>query len=237
MDALTSKIPGLNLGLLEAQLLGLEFHAVHRVAWATFKVYTLPEKGPVPDDRRVNMLFGPVGRVGAALWRRESADARGALVQLRLEDLLAIVDELSKPSITSEVFDLGDEAAPAAVAGASARWSQGTDGLSHTITLRARRQRVALDLRIWFDQIEVRKPSGEVVPIDELIAGAQRWAAGLNAGDERTKGFGMGVGTPTGWDVPCPRCGATIHFPRDLSQIERVRCPTCGQELVKQKDG
>src|SRR5262245_32108018 len=58
---------GLNVALNEADLLGFEVNAERRMAAATFRVLTLPEIGPAPDDRRVQFLFRPVGRVAASL--------------------------------------------------------------------------------------------------------------------------------------------------------------------------
>jgi len=46
-------------------------------------------------------------------------------------------------------------------------------------------------LRIWFSEILIRNPMGEVVPIEDFIAGGKRWWNGFNNGDPRTEGVGM----------------------------------------------
>lgn len=66
MELSEARLRGLNVALEEAILLGFEVHPPLRAANATFKVWTLPVDGPCPDDRRVQLLFHPVGRVGAA---------------------------------------------------------------------------------------------------------------------------------------------------------------------------
>ena len=55
----------LGVALNEADLLGFEVDPARRIATATFRVLTLPAEGPPPADRRVQMLFRPVGRVPA----------------------------------------------------------------------------------------------------------------------------------------------------------------------------
>jgi hypothetical protein len=57
----------LGVALNESNLLGFEVDSIRRIGAATFCVLTLPADGPPPDDRRVQMLFRPVGRVGASV--------------------------------------------------------------------------------------------------------------------------------------------------------------------------
>jgi hypothetical protein len=48
-----------------------------------------------------------------------------------------------------------------------------------------------LDLCVWFDELEVRRPDGTVVPPEEFAAGGRRWWDGMYAGDRRTAGHGI----------------------------------------------
>ena len=45
-----------------------------------------------------------------------------------------------------------------------------------------------LDLRIWFDELTVRRPDGEPIPLKEFSAGGRRWWDALHNGDPRTAG-------------------------------------------------
>jgi hypothetical protein len=68
----------LGVALNESDLLGFEVDPDRRLAGATFRVLTLPREGMPPEDRRVQMLFRPVGRVAASLrngfWNDEAAE-------------------------------------------------------------------------------------------------------------------------------------------------------------------
>jgi hypothetical protein len=48
-----------------------------------------------------------------------------------------------------------------------------------------------LDLCLWFDELEIRRPSGEQVPLDEFAAAGKRWWDAFHAHDPRTQGLGM----------------------------------------------
>jgi hypothetical protein len=50
---------GIDVALNEADLLGFEVDPTRRLAAATFRVLTLPENGPAPNDRRVQFLLRP----------------------------------------------------------------------------------------------------------------------------------------------------------------------------------
>jgi hypothetical protein len=55
-----------------------------------------------------------------------------------------------------------------------------------------------LDLRIWFRDIELRRPDGVMVPVEDVISGGVRWWEALHAGDERTQGHGISPVKPKG---------------------------------------
>jgi len=54
---------GLGVARNEANLLGIELDVDRQVVAVTFAVLTLPEPGPAPEDRRIQFLLSPTGRV------------------------------------------------------------------------------------------------------------------------------------------------------------------------------
>lgn len=185
----------LGIALNEADLLGFEVDPNRRVAAATFRLLTLPAEGPPPDDTRVQILFWPVGRVAASLrngyWNNEAAE----VVPFTLGELLTVVQSFGgQPIYGWEFFDIHEKELPKWEKRLSLDWQSGADGLSHSITVfqssGAGPDR-HLDLCIWFDELEVRRPDGTVVPLEEFAAGGRRWWDAMHAGDKRTEGHGI----------------------------------------------
>jgi hypothetical protein len=216
---------GLNLALDEAQLLGFELDPSRQFAGATFKILTLPEHGPCPEDRRVQVLLGPVGRVAAVFWRRASRSDPWELRSFDVDDLLKAVQSVGPASLSgSSFFDVADPHPDQRWP--SLDWSQPTGGQRHSLTVYPQGEVRALELRIWFDRLELRLPPGKVIALDEFIAGNRRWWDGLNAGDPRTDGFGIYAGQPE-W-VICSSCGASLPI---ASKATSTLCTQCGSEF------
>jgi hypothetical protein len=184
---------GLNVALNESTLLGFEVNSRHRVAGATFSVFTLPESGPVPEDRRVQIVFRPVGRVAASLRSGRWDDPDAEVVPFDLAELLPTVQSFGALPVygwkfidvhTKELAKWGDRL--------SLDWWTGVDGRSHSITVFQDSGDRILDLCMFFDGLQIRDPEGREIPLESFIAGGKRWWDAFFAGDERTKGFGMG---------------------------------------------
>ncbi len=80
---------GLGVALTEATLLGAEVDTTRCLAAATFALLTLPESGPVPEDRRLQFRFEGVGRVAASLRLGHWDDAAAAVQVFPVDQLLA----------------------------------------------------------------------------------------------------------------------------------------------------
>ncbi len=221
---------GLDIALNEAQLLGFEVDPSQRMAAATFDVFTLPEHGPIPTDRRVQLLFYPVGCVAARFWRRSSPGAPWKVVVFAIDELLSIVLGLGHPPIHGwRFFDIHDVSLRLSDRRASLHWESGSDGRSHSITVSPLDRDWALDLTVWFDYLVVNTPSGLPIGLDSFIADGKRWWDGLHAGDERTRGFGIIPGSPPGYgDMPCPGCG-TLNRIGKFTTV--AHCTGCGAEF------
>ena len=182
---------GIGVALNESDLLGLEVDPERRIAAATFRVLTLPEEGPMPDDRRVQVLFEPVGRVEAALREGAWDDPSAPVVPFGIEELLKTVQSFDGLPIYGWKFiDVQNEYDRDWTKHLSLDWSSGTDGLSHSITVFQDAGNRILDVRLWFDDLRVFEPGGVEIPLDSFIAGGRRWWDALFEGDERARGFG-----------------------------------------------
>jgi hypothetical protein len=158
----------IGVALNEATLVGLELDPARCLANATFAVLSLPEEGPPPDDRRVQILFWPVGRLAASLRLGRWDDQDAGVVPFKLDELLSIVQSFRGLSIYGwEFIDLHDREL----------FQEGHD--RH------------LDILLWFDKLQVRTPDGTEVPLSGFTAAAKRWWDGLYAGDPRTQGHGI----------------------------------------------
>ena len=192
MSLSQNQIHGLGTALNEATLLGAEVSQERRLAAATFAVLTLPESGPSPQDRRVQLLFHNVGRVAASLRLGRWDNANAPKQDFALEQLLSVVQSFGGlPVYGWEFFDIHDKSFP--------EWS---DRLSldfiapdskprHSVTLFQEGDNRHLDICIWFDEFSVHSPSGVSIAVDEFIAGGKRWWDAFYKGDERTSGSGM----------------------------------------------
>jgi hypothetical protein len=187
----------LNLALDEAELIGAEVDSEECVAGLTLAVLSLPEEGPAPEDRRVQIILRPVGRVAASLrhgaWNDDSAEVE----PFQVDALLSIVKRFGASAIYGgKFFDVPKDKdfrnwkdrlsldwwAPDAEA-----------GTAHTLYLFQEGEDLHLDMRLWFDELLVfRPPPGyEPIELDEFVAGADRWWKAFGEGDPRTSGLGI----------------------------------------------
>lgn len=94
----------LNLALDEAELIGAEVDSEECVAGLTLAVLSLPEEGPAPEDRRVQIILRPVGRVAASLrhgaWNDDSAEVE----PFQVDALLSIVKRFGASAIYGGKF-------------------------------------------------------------------------------------------------------------------------------------
>jgi hypothetical protein len=183
---------GLNIALNESDLIGFEVDPERQIGAATFRVLTLPVSGPAPEDRRVQFLFNQVGRVAASLRNGRWDDPNAPIVLFVMDDLLSIVQSFGGLSIYGwEFIDVHEKELKKWGDRLSLDWTSKNNKHSHSITVFQDTGDRILDLCVWFEDVEIRRADGSVIPIDEFIAGGKRWWDGFYSGDERTNGFGM----------------------------------------------
>ena len=193
MELTEQQARGLGVALEEAVLLGLEVDAKKRIATATFAVWTLPETGPVPKDRRVQFMFTSVGRIAASLRKGLWNDPQAEVSKFRLEELPDVVQSFEGLPI----YGLGFFDVP--VSDNFDRWIHrssldlllGQDGQGHTLDLFQARLSCHLDIRLWFDDFYIRNSTGAEITLTDFIGDGRRWWERLLAGDKRTDEYGM----------------------------------------------
>jgi hypothetical protein len=194
MDLSEEERHDLNVALNEAMLIGAEVDAEHRAASLTFAVLTLPaDDGPPPQDDRVQLVLGPVGRLAASLRNGSSDDAGAPVEEFAIDQLLEVVMSFKGLAVYGWEFldrperDNFNEWSDRL----SLDWRSAPGGLSHTLDLFQAGHDRHLDLRIWFDEMRVFTPEYEEITLDEFAAGGVRWWDGLYANDPRTAGHGI----------------------------------------------
>jgi hypothetical protein len=194
MDLSEEQRHDLNVALNEATLIGAEVNPENRVASLTLAVLTLPpDDGPPPEDERVQLVLGPVGRLAGSLRNGRWDDAGAAVEEFALDQLLEVV--MSFKGLAVYGWEFVDRPERDNFASWSNRlsldWRSEPDGVSHTLDLFQDANDRHLDLRIWFDEARVFTPEHEEIALDDFAAGGVRWWDGLYANDPRTAGHGI----------------------------------------------
>jgi hypothetical protein len=177
------------VALNEADLLGFEVDIRRRTAAATFNVHTLPEVGPPPKDRRVQIIFQPVGKVIASLRDGHWDDETAPVLPFEIEDFMDVVKSFDGHSVYGwEFIDLPNQDRCSWQNRLSLDWSAGKTGLSHTITLF--QESLAgpsrhLDFKVWFDGMDFVDPKGTLLELKDFTQGGIRWWEGLRGDDPR----------------------------------------------------
>jgi len=182
---------GLNIGLNEATLLGLELDPSRRLANGTFAVLSLPESGEVPSDRRVQVLFVNVGRVAATLTQPDQPGA----VPVQIEQLLDAVQSFGGRAIYGwEFFDIKDNPLQPSGAGKSLDIEFEDGSRAHSINLFQEDGQEGgrrIDICIWFEGLALLTPDGNEVDLEEFVAGGRRWWDAFHKHDPRTQGHDL----------------------------------------------
>ncbi|MGN6625325.1 MAG: hypothetical protein ACTHLN_01785, partial [Tepidisphaeraceae bacterium] len=146
----------------------------------------------------------PVGRVVASLRNGVWDDMAAEVVPFAVTDLLPVVQRFGgQPIYGWEFFDVHDKELGRWGKRLSLDWRSGSDGLSRSMTVFQESAQHAvqhLNLCIWFDDLEIRRPDGSVLSLEDFATGGKRWWDAMYAGDERTQGAGIVPGAPNGGD-------------------------------------
>jgi hypothetical protein len=183
----------LGIALNEATLLGVEVDPAACEAGVTVSVLSLPEGGGSPSaDARVQFVLTGVGRVAASYLSGPSHDPNSQAILLRLGDLLPTVQSFGGlPVYGWAFFDKAEAELQGWGNRISLDWSGSCGGTTHSLLLFQEGYNRHLDVLIWFEALEIRDPEGQLVGIEEFVAGGKRWWNAFRNGDPRTQNSGM----------------------------------------------
>ncbi|MBF6328640.1 hypothetical protein [Nocardia transvalensis] len=182
-------ITGLNTALAEATCLGVTADAAAARIRLELEVLTLPTDGPPPEDRRVVLTLTGVSRVAASLRMQRWDEIEPQVFPLTLDGLSEAIAGFGGSALHGwEFIDVDDSG-----------WALWRELLSFDTTVSdsppvhvlefSQQEGVdprELDVRVWFEDIELETADGRPIPLAEFIAGGQRWWKAHDACDPRT---------------------------------------------------
>lgn len=183
----------LGVALNEADLLDVALDPELRGVSITFGVLSLPEQGPMPDDRRVVLELRPVGRVAVSYRAGRWDDDDAKILPVTEGDLGAVVASFGQQPV------YGWDFINVPPADGFLKWSrrlsldrQSEDGAGMSNTIELFQESLVgeprhLDMQFWFDELRIVSPVGREIPLADFITDGKRWWEGMYAGDERTK--------------------------------------------------
>jgi hypothetical protein len=183
----------IGLALNESTLLGIEFDKEKKFVACSFAVVTMDREGNVPNDNRLLIIFKPVGRFVASL-RNGHWDNKDAPIEFfEPTDILAKIQSFNGQSIYGwDFINCGDEDFNKWKDKLSFDYSTGDlIGLTNTIDLFQEGFERHIDIRIWFDDLEILTSKYDKVEINEFIENGKRgWDAIYENNDKMSK-FGI----------------------------------------------
>ncbi|GGK55190.1 hypothetical protein [Nocardia camponoti] len=181
-------ITGLNTALSESTCLGVDVDAAQGRLQLALEARTLPVDAVTAVDRKVLLTFTGVTRVAASLRIQKWDDVDPRVLPLTLEQLNEAIDSFGGGGLHGwEFIDLDDSG-----------WQLWSELLSFDTVLD---QRISahviefsqeegidpreLDVRVWFDRIEITDAAGNPIAMAEFIEDGQRWWRAHDSGDTR----------------------------------------------------
>ncbi|WP_067696563.1 hypothetical protein [Nocardia jejuensis] len=182
-------ITGLNTALSEATCLGIDVDTAAATIRLELDVLTLPVDGPPPDDCDVYLTLTGVNRVAASLRRQRWDDLEPVVLPLTLDGLHDAVSSFGGGALHGwDFLDLGDSA--------WTQWrkllsfdtvlSEGTAGHMLEFSQEEGIDPRELDVRVWFEGLEITGKQGEQIALEDFVAGGVRWWKAHDQGDPRT---------------------------------------------------
>ncbi|QLY31120.1 hypothetical protein [Nocardia huaxiensis] len=182
-------IAGLNTALSEATCLGIDVDAAAARIRLELDVLTLPVDGPPPPNCKIFLTLTGVTRVAASLRRQRWDDLEPVVLPLTADSLREAVLSFGGGALHGwEFFDLNDKS-----------WEKWRKLLSFDATLSdgpaahmlefSQEEGIdprELDVRVWFDSVEVTDCDGNPMAVEDFIGGGVRWWQAHDKGDPRT---------------------------------------------------
>ena len=194
MDLKKNELEGLSLALDEATLLSV---CLDRTLWQAnvlFEVLTLPEDDLPPKDRTVSFILSRIVRIAAALSKTaDGGSKRLDALPLELDGLEEAVKSFNGVPIYGADFirKNGVNDAPNWFPYASFDVRNDIEnGTVYTLDLFQVASDRSLDMRFWFQDLQIKK-NEKLVDLKEFIEGGKRWWEALKKNSYRTEGSGI----------------------------------------------
>src|SRR5690606_38158918 len=140
---------------------------------------------------RIQLVFRSVGRLAVSLRGGRWDDRMAPVLPITIDNLLSTVQSFGGlPIYGWDFIDTAEQEMAQWGDRLSLDWrSPGSVGLRHSLALFQDGRDRHLDLCVWFDTLEVRRPDGTSLPLEEVAAGGKRWWDAFFANDPRTQGM------------------------------------------------
>ena len=165
---------GLNLALNEAGLIGLDFDEKRKTVFVTFYPIAIQSDGTVPQDNRFLFAFRNVGRLATSL----TLDKGEKAIQFSPAELAEKMNEYKNEQIYGwEFIDNGDKLIKEWESNMSFDYIMSAKfNEQHTIDLfqEDRYSKKSIDLRIWFDYLEIFDSQLNPITIQTFIDNGRR---------------------------------------------------------------
>jgi hypothetical protein len=165
---------GLNQALNEAEILGLDFNEARKTVYITFYPIAIQQNGQIPFDNRILFAFKNIGRIASSLTLNTGEPA----IPFNPCQLASKIDEYKNASIYGWEFIDNKE-------GFFNEWRDNKSfdliidndfNSQHTIDLfqEDKFSNKSIDIRIWFDYIEIFDSGLNAVDIQLFIDNGKR---------------------------------------------------------------
>ena len=190
MDLTEAQRRGLNTALSEATCLNLDIDEAGATAAVTLEVLALPVDGATAAGRTVVAHLAGVGRIAASLRSQEWDEAKPTVYPLALDGLHDAIASFGGTHLHGwEFIDLPDSSWKQWLKLLSLDTTLSDEPASHVLEL-SQEEGVdprELDVRIWFNDLDIRDADGQPILLEDFIDGGVRWWAAHDSGDPRTR--------------------------------------------------
>lgn len=175
MTDITQEIKdGLNYALNEASIIGLDFNAGQQTVYVTFYPIAIQQDGTIPNDNRFLFAFRNVGRLASSL----TIDKDTKAIKFDPDQLADKMSEYKNEQIYGwEFIDNGDAIFKSWKDNKSFDLVITTEfDKQHTIDLfqEDKLSRETIDLRIWFDRLDIFDSNLKPFDIQTFIENGRR---------------------------------------------------------------
>lgn len=183
----------IGLALNEANLLGVEFDRKKNLVACSFELVTMDKDGNVPEDRRLLLIFNPVGRFIASLRNGHWDDKNAVVENFNPENILEVVQSFNGlPIYGWDFINCDDKDFDTWKDRLSFDYSTGNNtGLTNTIDLFQEGDNRHIDLRIFFDDFEILTPKYEPVDLEEFLENGKRGWDAVYSNNGKMDNFGI----------------------------------------------